>query len=116
MLSVSAVCIYTIVVLTRVKSLLEQTEKEMKEMTSRALPVLDNLEFVTGRAKAISESIEEQVGSLQDSLAAIRTVAEDVVALERKAVQRVEGPILETLAYVAAIVNGVRVFLSRLRI
>ena len=59
LLCLSALCIYLIVVLLRVRDILTTVEKDMKEMTSRALPVLENLEFITARVRSISGEIRK---------------------------------------------------------
>jgi hypothetical protein len=90
-------------------------EKDFKEMTTRAIPILDNLEFITARVKGITENIDDQVASVRESIGTIRQMAINVVELERKVQERIEGPILEGVAVAAAIVKGVRTFLERVR-
>ena len=58
LLCLSALCVYLIIVLLRVRDILVSVEKDLKEMTSRALPVLENLEFITARVKSISTLIK----------------------------------------------------------
>ncbi len=115
LLCLSALCVYLIVVALRVRDLLVSVEKDMKEMTSRALPVLENLEFITARVKSITESVDDQVLIVRESIASVKQVAENVVELERKVQERIEGPILDTVAFVAAILKGFRTFLDRVR-
>lgn len=115
LLCAAALCVYTIVVLARVRKALDSLEKETRELTGRAAPVLENLEAVTARAKSIAESIDDQVGSVQESFTSIRQVADDIVALERRVQDRVEGPILDAVSFIAALIKGVRAFLVRVR-
>jgi len=115
LLCLSALCVYLIIVLLRVRDMLVSVEKDLKEMTSKALPVLDNLEFITGRVKSISENIDDQVMMVRDSISSVKQVAENVVELERKVQDRIEGPILDTVAFVAATIKGFRTFLERVR-
>jgi uncharacterized protein YoxC len=115
LLCLCAVCIYFIVVLLRVRGLLAAVEKDLKEMTSRALPVLDNMEYITSRVKSITENVDDQVMIVRESIGSIKEIADNVVALERKVQERVEGPILDSVAFVAAIFKGVRTFLERVR-
>ena len=116
LLCLSALCIYMIVVLLRVRDILTNMEKDVKEVTSRALPVLDNMESITLRVKSITESLDDQVGAVRDSIASVRLVAENVVDLERRVQERIEGPILETVAFVSAIFKGLRTFFDRVRV
>ena len=116
LLCLSALCIYMIVVLLRVRDVLTNLEKDVKEITSRAVPVLDNMESITLRVKSITESLDDQVGAVRDSIASVRLVAENVVDLERRVQERIEGPILETVAFVSAIFKGFRTFFDRVRV
>lgn len=115
LLCLSALSIYVIVVLLRLRDILTSVEKDFKEMTTRAIPILENLEFITSRVKGITENIDDQVVSVRESLGTIRQMAMNVVELERKVQERIEGPVLETLAVAAAVVKGVRTFLDRVR-
>jgi uncharacterized protein YoxC len=114
-LCLSALCIYLIVVLLRVRDILNIVEKDLKEMTSRAIPILENMEFITARVKSITESIDDQVMIVRESISSIRQIADNVVALERKVQDRIEGPILDSVAFVASVFNGVRTFFDRIR-
>ena len=115
LLCLSALSVYVIVVLLRVRDILNNVEKDFKEMTTRAIPILENLEFITSRVKGITENIDDQVVSVKESLGTIRQMAMNVVELERKVQERIEGPVLESVAVAAAIVKGVRTFLDRVR-
>jgi uncharacterized protein YoxC len=115
LLCLSAVCIYLIVVLVRVRDILNTVERDLKELTARALPVLDNMEFITARVKSITDSIDDQVAIVRDSMGSIREVADNIVALERKVQERIEGPILDSVAFAAALFKGVRTFVDRVR-
>jgi uncharacterized protein YoxC len=115
LLCLSALCIYLIVVLLRVRETLTSIEKDFKELTTRALPILENMEFITARVKGIAENIDDQVASVRESIASIKQVTMNVVDLERKVQERIEGPILEGVALVAALFKGVRTFVERVR-
>jgi len=115
LLCLSALCIYLIVVLLRVREILSNLERDIKEMTTRAVPILENMEFITARVKTITENIDDQVNSVRESIVSIRQVAMNVVELERKVQDRVEGPILEGVAVASAIFKGVRTFVERVR-
>ena len=116
LLCLSALCIYLIIVLVRVRDILNNAEKDFKEMTSRALPILDNMEYITARVKSITENIDDQVMVVRESISSVKQIAENIVALERKVQDRIEGPILDSVAFVASVFNGVRTFFDRLRI
>ena len=90
-------------------------EKDFKEMTTRAVPVLENMEFITARLKSITENVDDQVMIARESISSIREVADNIVALERRVQERIEGPILDTVGFVAAVLKGVRTFVERVR-
>jgi phage-related protein len=91
-------------------------EKDFKEMTSRALPILENLEYITARVKSITENIDDQVMVVRESISSVRQIADNIVAMERKVQDRIEGPILDAVSFVASVFNGVRTFFDRLRV
>lgn len=115
LLCLSALCIYLIVVLLRVREVLSNVDRDLKEMTSRALPILENMEFITSRVKSITENVDDQVMIVRESIGSVREVAENLVALERKVQERIEGPILDGVAFIAALFKGVRTFVDRVR-
>ena len=73
------------------------------------------MEYITARVKSVTDSIDDQVSAVRDSIASVKQVAENVVDLERRVQERIEGPIIETVAFVSAIFKGVRTFLDRVR-
>jgi len=111
----SALCIYLIVVLMRVREILVSVERDFKEMTSRALPILENMEYITSRVKSITDNVDDQVMIIRESMSAVKEIADNIVGLERKVQERIEGPILDTVAFVAALFKGVRTFVDRVR-
>ena len=116
LLCLSALCIYLIFVLARVRDILNGAEKDFKEMTSRAVPILENMEYITARVKSITENIDDQVMVVRESISSVKQIAENLVAMERKVQDRIEGPILDSVAFVASVFNGVRTFFDRLRV
>ena len=112
---ISALCIYLITLVTRVREILVNMERDLKEVTMRALPVLENMESITSRVRSITENIDDQVMIVRESIGSIKQVADNVVELERRVQERLEGPILETVAFVAAVFKGVRTFVERVR-
>lgn len=115
LVAVTVVCVFLIVVLIRVKETLSNLERDIRAVTERTMPVLENMDYITARVKNISDNIDDQVMMVRESMGSIREVADNVVALERKIQSRLEGPILDTVALVAALFKGVRTFAERLR-
>ena len=115
LLCVSALCVYVIVVLVRVKETLGHVEKDVKDLAAHALPILENTEYITARMKSVAENLDDQMLTVRESIASIREIADNVVALERKIQERIEGPVLDGVSYLSAIVTGIRTFIQRVR-
>ena len=115
LVAVTTVCVYLILVLVRVRDTLSSVERDIKAVTERTMPVLENIDYISTRVKSITDNIDDQVMIVRESMSSIREVADNVVDLERKIQARIEGPILDTVALVAAIFKGVRTFTDRLR-
>jgi uncharacterized protein YoxC len=115
LLSLSALCIYMILVLLRLRDVVTNLEKDVKEITTRAIPVLENMEYITTRVKSITDNIDDQVAAVRESIGSIKAIADNVVDLERRVQERIEGPILEAVGFVSALFKGVRTFFDRVR-
>jgi uncharacterized protein YoxC len=113
--ALSVVCIYLISVLIRVRTILSVVGEDVKELSAKAIPVLENLETITERIKHVTESIDEQVDTVKDSINSIKIIAESIVNFERKVQERIEEPVIETVGTLAAVLKGVRTFVARLR-
>ena len=115
LLCVSALCIYLMVVLARLKETVGHVEKDMKDLTTHAIPILENTEYITARLKSVAENVDDQVFTVRESIASIREIADNIVALERKIQERIEGPVLDGVSFLSAIITGVRTFVQRVR-
>jgi len=115
LLALTVLCIYIIIVLIRLRNTLTLVENDIRELTSKAIPVFTNLEVITDKIKNVTDNIEEQVELTKSSIRSIKEIADNVVTLERKVQEKIEEPILEAVGTIAAVVNGVRAFIARLR-
>ena len=115
LLSLSALCIALIVLVVRLKDFLTVVERDVHEVSGRAIPVLDNLEAITTRVKGMTEHLEDQVAAITESFSSVKSIADNIVDLERRVQARVEGPLLETLGTLVAVIKGARTFVQRLR-
>ncbi|MBI4811438.1 MAG: hypothetical protein HY800_08395 [Ignavibacteriales bacterium] len=113
--ALTILCVYLINVLVRVRNILTVVEIDIKELTAKAIPVFTNLEVITDKIKNVTENIDEQVEMVKSSILSIKEIADNVVNLERKVQERIEEPVLETVGTLAAVINGVRTFIARLR-
>lgn len=115
LVALTILCVYLINVLVRVRNILTVVEIDIKELTAKAIPVFTNLEVITDKIKNVTENIDEQVEMVKSSILSIKEIADNVVNLERKVQERIEEPVLETVGTLAAVINGVRTFIARLR-
>ncbi len=114
LLCVSVLCVYLVVVLVRVRKLVTSMEHDLKEVSGHAIPVLSNLEFITNRFRTVAQAVEDQVDLVKGSLQAVKAAADDVLMLERRIQERIEEPLVEAAAFVAALYRGIRTFFDRI--
>jgi len=111
----SALSVYVITVLVRVRGILTEVGRDFKELSSKAIPVFENLEIITNKVRNVSESIDEQVEMVKHSVRSIKDVTDSIVDFERRIQSRIEEPVLETVSVLAAVFKGVRTFVDRIR-
>lgn len=115
LLAVAALCVYVIVLLSRVKQSIATIEGTVKDVATHVIPVLDNVEFLTTKVNSITETVEEQMGVVKESVNTLKSMTDTIVQFEREIQSRVEGPILETASVVRAVSKGVKTFFERVR-
>ncbi len=113
--ALTVVCIYLLSVLIRLRNVLAVVEEDVREVSAKVIPVLENLEVITEKVKNVAESIDEQVESVKDSIHSVKEIAENIVRFERQIQDRIEEPVLETVGTFTAIFKGVRTFVARMR-
>ena len=106
---------YLILVLVRMKKVMTNLERDLNAFAQRAIPVLQNIEEITTKFRNVAAVIEEEVGSIKQSMVAVQQIAENVVNFERRIQERIEIPVMETVSVVSALFKGVRTFMDRLR-
>ncbi len=110
LISASALCIYLIVVLVRVRELLTVMKKDLGDLGEKARPVLDNLSVITDHLKSVSEKVDDQVGLVKGSLESVKQAADNFVSLEQRLQDSLEEPVLRLSAILSAVVNRVAGF------
>ena len=80
LISASALCIYLIVVLVRLKEVLILLQRDLSEIGAKAKPVFENLEVITDKLKSASGKIDDQVGLVRGSLESVKNAADNIVA------------------------------------
>lgn len=114
LLTLSALAIYFIMVLSKLRELLGTMDTNLKQVTAKALPTLDNLEVITTKLRSIVVNFDEQIILLKESVDTIRSVADNVAAFERRVQDAVESPIMEVMNTIGGIIRGFTTFLNRL--
>jgi uncharacterized protein YoxC len=107
--------VYLIAVLVRVRGILTVVETDLKQLTSRAIPVLENMEVITEKVKTVTESIDEQMESVKYSIQSIREISDSIATFERRIQEKIEEPVIDTVGTIAAVLKGFQAFMSRLR-
>ena len=115
LVSVSALCIYLIVVLVRVKDVLTMLQQNLADFNLHAKPVLENLHFITDKFRSISTKIDEQVGLMTSSIESIKMVADNIVAFEERVQQWLEEPIFRMSSVFGGFINGIVAWFDALR-
>lgn len=114
LLALTVLCIYLVTVTVRVRNILNIVESDLKEFSAKAIPILDNLDVITNKIRAVTENIDEQVEIVKSSVRAFKEVADNILGFEQRIQSRIEEPVFESVGAVAAVVKGLRAFFSRL--
>ena len=112
LLSASALCAYLIVVLVRLNKMLEMLQKDFTELNQTLKPVLENINTVAEKMKAITTKVDEQVNIFKASLEALRGVAENVLRFEERVEQRVEEPIIRLTSLFGSLIGRLASFFT----
>lgn len=111
MLSLSALAIYLVVLLIKVKDMLGVIEVNIKEVSARAIPVLENMEAITGKLRTITDSIDDQMVLTRNSLKLLYGVTENIARFERNMQNLIEGPLMEFASIVGGFIGRIAKFL-----
>ncbi len=113
--SAAALSLYLIVVMIKLKETLISVEKDFKEMSSKAIPVFENLEVITAKFRNVAETVDGEVDNIRQSVQTMREIADNIVSFERRLQERVEVPVMEAASFLSAVIRGIKVFSERLR-
>jgi uncharacterized protein YoxC len=113
LLSASALCIYLIVVLIRVNTLIEVLQRELVELNKNLKPVLENINVVTEKLRSITVKVDDQVNMVHGLFVAFRRVADNISQFEERFQQRLEEPLLRVSSLFSNIINRVISFFGR---
>ena len=114
-LSLSVLAVYLVVVLTKVRAILGHIETDVKEISVRVIPVLENMEVITSKLRSITVNVDDQMSIVKSSVQSIKQIADSIVEFERRVQDQVEAPVLEVAGIIGTVVRGVAAFINRLR-
>ncbi len=113
--SISALCIYLIVVLVQVRDVLTALHRALSDFNLHAKPVLQNLEAITDRLRSFTTKVEEQAELLRGALESIKVAADNVVEFEEKVQRWLEEPVFRLTSAFSGVVNAVLAWFDGLR-
>jgi hypothetical protein len=108
LISLTALCIYLIVVLTSLR-------RDLADFAQRSRPVLENLAFITEKLRSTAQKIDDHVDIVKSSLTSFKNVADNVLLLEERVQQQIEEPIIQVASIIGTIVSSVGIFFDRFR-
>ncbi len=113
--SLAGLAIYLVIVLAKVKTLLVQIGSDVKNVSARVIPVLENMEVITSKLRSITANFDDQMTIVTSSVQSIREIADSIVEFERRVQDRIEAPVLEVAGLLGSVVRGIAAFINRLR-
>ncbi|HTR80100.1 MAG TPA: hypothetical protein VMM58_00630 [Bacteroidota bacterium] len=114
-LSLSVLAVYLVVVLTKVRAILGHLETDVKEISVRVIPVLENMEVITSKLRSITVNVDDQMTIVKSSVQSFKHIADNIEEFERRIQDQVEAPVLEVAGIIGTVVRGVAAFINRLR-
>ncbi len=111
--SAAALCVYLIVVLTRLNSVLALLQRDFSDMARNLKPILENLNTTSERLKSISVKVDEQVLLFKSSLESFKALSQNVVDFEQRVEERLEEPIIRITSLIGGFVSRIVSFLGR---
>lgn len=115
LLSLACVAVYFVSVLMKARGILGSVENDIREVSIRAIPVLENLEVITAKLRSITENFDDQMVIVRDSVQSIRTITDNIVDFERRVQEQIEAPVLEVAGVVGSVVRTLSALISRFR-
>lgn len=115
LLAIAAAGIYSILLMKDLQKVLNELENSVRQVSDKAVPVLDNAEVITGKIRSISENLDGEFTSLKGAVDSLVNAVDDIVDLEKKVKERIENPVLDAANYIAAVAKGIKTFLHVLK-
>lgn len=111
--SAASLCVYLIVVLSRLNRVLEVFQRDFSDITRNLKPILENLNIVADRLKSITAKIDDQVILFKGSLESFKALADNVVNFEARVQESLEEPIIRVTSLLGAFVGRILSFFGK---
>lgn len=109
-ISAAALCVYLIVTLSKLNKSVEVLQKDVHNLIEKTIPVMENLEEVTGKFNRVATEAEER---WMDLNSAIETAKDKVSRFSLKSSSgRSDNPVHQLIKNLTAVVKGVSAFWS----
>ncbi|MDE3058772.1 MAG: hypothetical protein KGJ59_12535 [Bacteroidota bacterium] len=115
LLCVAALAIYAVVILVKVKDILSHVETEVKGVSVRVTPVLENMEVITSKLRSITDTVDEEVTIVKRSVETLQTVSSTIVDFEQRILDKIETPVLDVAGTIGSVISVAAKVLKRLR-
>ena len=116
LLCISVLSIYLIVALVRLQKIFANIQRDISEVTSKAIPVFTNLDAITTKVRTIAEGMKDEFDSVRYSLQSLRDMVDSIVDFEQRIQGKIEEPIMDSVSSFSGLVKGVKTFFQFLRI
>ncbi len=111
----AGLAVYAVVVLAKVKNILGHVETEVKGVSVRVTPVLENLEVITSKLRSIADNVDEEITIVKRSVQSLQDITGTVVDFERRILDKIETPVLDIAGTLGAVISVAASILKRLR-
>ncbi len=114
-LAFAALCIYLIFTISKIRDSFTKIQEDVNELNRNALPLMENLKIVSDKIRSISENVDDQVHVLRSSVESIREMTDNIVSFEKQIQHEIEGPLMEAVSFISALVKAVKAFMTKMK-
>jgi uncharacterized protein YoxC len=108
----SALCVALIIFLGRISRTAKEIELEIKDLTLSIKPFVASATNLSEKLNQLSESADDQLSVTKHIVAKVNDRVDTILDLEEKIRRGFEGPVLDVIKSLSAIVNGISAFWS----
>ena len=101
-----------LIVFFQIRRTAKEAEKFLDTTRQQIVPLSHDLTIILNDTKKITQSIERQLGKVEEGVQAIRDTAINVKEFETEIQQKIEQPIIEITTFISAIAQVVSGLIS----